>query len=255
MLVLLPAVSNAADLKPETLSAWERYIAQVDARVKTAANSEGAFVWSGEDADRMQRLQRGEIVAAQVQDVNAPPVPHGLIHDWVGAVFVPGATLEQSIAFSRDYEQYPKWYGPTIAQANLHTRSSDQDCFTIRYVRTVLFVKVVLDADYETRWTDVNATRAYSTTRSLRIQEVEEIGGPEEHRKAADSGYIWRIYSVTKFDERENGVYIEQENVVLSRPIPRSFRWMVEPAIRRLAKDLLIKFLRQTRAGILALNQ
>jgi len=49
--------------------------------------------------------------------------------------------------------------------------------------------------------------RSYST----RIQEVDDPGTPEERLLPAgdDHGFLWRLYSYWRFEERDGGVYLE----------------------------------------------
>ncbi len=247
-----PMVSSAVELKPETLAAWEQYIGTVDRRLKATSAADGLFLWIDEAPGRAERVQRGEVLVSQVRTGAAKAVPHGLIHDWIGGMFVANATIADALAVARDYERYPEWYGPTVDQAKLVERSSNEDRFKVRYVRTALFVTVVLDAEYETRYYQLDSTRWYSISRSLRMQEIHDYGPAKERRIPADdgSGYLSRIYSVSRYEQRDNGVYIEQENIALSRGIPASLRWMIEPVVRRLSRDLLTKNLQKTRAAV-----
>ena len=246
-----PVVSSAVEWKPETLAAWEQYIGTVDRRLKATSAANDPFLWIDEVPGRAERVQRGEVLVSQIR-TDATKVPHGLIHDWVGGMFVANATIEQALAVARNYERYPEWYGPTVNQASLLGRSGDEDRFKVRYVRTALFVTVVLDAEYETRYYQLDSTRWYSISRSLRIQETHDYGRANERLIPADdgSGYLSRIYSLSRYEQRDNGVYIEQENIALSRGIPASLRWMIEPVVRRLSRDLLTKTLQQTRAAV-----
>jgi len=45
-------------------------------------------------------------------------------------------------------------------------------------------------------------------------------------------------------------VYLEQENIVLSRAIPSGLSWLVQPVIRQLSKELVVTQLRQTRDAV-----
>jgi hypothetical protein len=257
LLALCTAVSSAAELKPETLVAWDRYVGIVDARMKTATAAESAFLWIDDDPSQVQRVQRGEVTVSRIMEESAQAVPRGMIHDWIGTVFVPEATLDDVFAVVRDYDQYPKWYGPTIAQGNLLGRDGDEDRFTIRYVRKVLFVTAVLETEYNAHYFQVNPKRAYSIARSARMQEINEYGTSDERKMPPDdgNGYLWRLYSVSRYEQRDNGVYIEQEIIGLSRRIPASIRWMVAPVVRRLSKDLLVRSLQQTREALLEIRQ
>lgn len=268
LLLFTSIVSSSATLQPDTVAAWDKLVAALDARVRATA-AEGPSLWAGEDPSRIGQLQAGGVVTAQIETKASQSVPHGLVHDWIGAVFIPHVTLADVLAVARDYGRYAEWYGPTIIQSKLLDRSnglnhstvnhstadhSKVDHFTVRYKRSVLFVTVILDAVYEAQYVEVSPTRWYSVARSTHIQEIHDYGRPEQTETSADegSGFLWRIYTVAKYQERDNGVYVEEETAGLSRRIPLLLRWIVEPAVRRLSKDLLAGFLEHTRDAVLA---
>ena len=170
-------------------------------------------------------------------------MPYGLIHDWVGAVFVPSVTLAQVFAVVRDYDRYSEYYSPTVIASAVLCRGGEEESFRVRYSRKVLFVSEILDSDYQVRRVQVDARRWYSVVHSTRLQEVRDQG-------FGRSRYIWRIYTISRYEQRDGGVYLEQENIVLSPGIPRSLRWLVQPAIRELSRDLIVTSLRQTRDAV-----
>jgi len=104
--LLLPLPMYGAELKPQTVQAFDRYMQQTAARVNAAKT----FLWADESPERARRVRQGEIV---VQPFTAQPdiaVPGGLIHDWVGSVFIPGATLEKTLALAQDYNRHKDIY-------------------------------------------------------------------------------------------------------------------------------------------------
>jgi hypothetical protein len=72
----------------------------------------------------------------------------------------------------------------------------------------------------------VEDRRAYSVTRTTRVQEIEEYRSPAQRLlyEAEGSGVIWRLFGITRFVERDGGVYLELEVIGLSRDIPASLR-------------------------------
>ena len=113
------SIANSAELQTNTLAAWDQYIGVVDARLKASPAADGAFLWVDQAPGQAQRVRRGEVVVSQIKAPAAQRIPHGLIHDWIGAVFIPDATLPEVLAAARNYDQFPTWYGPTIVHANL----------------------------------------------------------------------------------------------------------------------------------------
>lgn len=103
----LMAALNAAKLKQVTLSAWDQYVRSADAAMQDRLRPGNQFLWADEAPDRRRHLRAGEILVKEAGEHNPTKVPSGLIHHWVGAVFVPNATLSKAGS--------QKWYGITTA--------------------------------------------------------------------------------------------------------------------------------------------
>ncbi len=84
------------------------------------------------------------------------------------------------------------------------------------------------------------------------MQEIRRYAQPGAQELPSDqgSGYIWRIYSFARFEERDGGVYVELEVIVLSRDIPVAVRWMVNPIVRRVSKNAMLTSLRQMEEAL-----
>jgi hypothetical protein len=252
LLALPIPLQSAIPLKPETVAAWEHYLQIVDLAVQASSAAGATFLQLEKTPNQLHEVRQGKMVVSQVKRKSAPDVPHGLVHDWIGTMFIPHATLANVFAVTRSYDKYPRWYGPTITHAHLIERTPNQDRFAIRYVRHVLFVTAVLDAEYQIRYVQVSPTRWYSINRSISLHEVDQYAKGADRKLDDDGrGYLWRAYTLTKYEEKDGGVYLEQESIGLSRPIPTSLRWIVEPVVKRLARELLEKPLEQTRQAIL----
>ena len=65
-------------------------------------------------------------------------------------------------------------------------------------------------------------------------------------------GFIWRLQSIARYEERDGGVYVELEAIGLTRDIPVSLRWVTSPLVTRLSRSALATSLRQTRDGVAA---
>ncbi len=254
LLLVCASIANAGELKPDTLRAWEAYLALIDASMHPPPTADAPFLLLDKGPDTHKALQRGAFLVSQQNRTPSLAISNALIHDWVGAVFIPNATVQGIITLSRDYDKYPTWYAPTVVRAQLLSSHDNIDCFTVDYLRRVLFVTAILQIEYNTQYVELDANRWYSTARSTRIQEIDKSEDPDKRKLLPDdnSGYVWRIYTLTRYEERDHGVYVEQESVALSRPIPASLRWLVEPVVRRLAKDLLKKSLQNTKDAVLS---
>jgi len=67
-----------------------------------------------------------------------------------------------------------------------------------------------------------------------------------------DSGYgfLWRLYSYWRFQERDGGMYIECRAISLTRDIPATLGWIIEPMVRTLPRESLIATLKATRDAL-----
>lgn len=106
VLVSVAAMLKAADLAPETLQAWSRYVRVADLRMQARMGSETPFLWVDEVPMRGQRVRDGEVLVACMDGNDPPRVPHGLIHDWIGAAFIPNVTISDVLAVVQDYDRY-----------------------------------------------------------------------------------------------------------------------------------------------------
>ena len=87
-----------------------------------------------------------------------------------------------------------------------------------------------------------------------RIAEVQNAGSPKETVLPPDTGYgfLWRLGSYWRFQERDHGVNLECRAISLTRDVPFGLGWIIEPIIQKLPKESLIKTLESTRQGVCA---
>ncbi|HTA47345.1 MAG TPA: hypothetical protein VK789_33105 [Bryobacteraceae bacterium] len=246
--VLLPVTGKAASLEPGTLKAWEEYIDSAKVRMEQRLSPANGFLWVDEEPARLARVQAGEIIVLPVGPQNPKRVPSGLIHDWVGATFIAGATLNDVLQVVRDYGQYKDLYQPSVVDSKAIYTGETKDRFSMLLIHKATFLKTAFDGDYESSYVHVDDRRVYSVSRTTRIQEVDEYGTAAQHTLQQDEGrgIVWRLFSITRFAERDGGVYLELEAIGLSRTIPASVRFLAEPIVRRVSRSSLSTSLQQT---------
>lgn len=253
LLIAAAVESKAAELNPTTLSAWNDYVQAQNLRV--AESSQAAFLWSDQSPDRISRLREGEILVAPKGD-NPKVVPHGLIHHWIGAVFLPNTNLDDVLKVVRDYDNYKEFYAPNVKESSLLHRTGTNDAFSLVMLNKAVVAKFALDAEFENSYAALDNNRWYSVAYSTRIREIEEYGQPDQHALAPNTGhgFIWRLYSVSRFEQRDGGVYVELETVALSRDMPTALQWVVNPVVRRVSKGSLLVSLQKTQKAVLTTN-
>lgn len=248
--------SKAAELNGETVAAWDHYIQSQNARVAAHAH-DTSFLWSDESRDRIRRLREGEVVVAPFGE-NPKPVPYGLIHHWIGAMFVQNTRLEDVVRVVRDYGKYKQFYAPTVIDSrSLHQGATDDDAFSLRMLNKAAVAKFALDAEFQSSYTAVDEKRWYSIGHSTHVKEVEAFGEADEHELPSGTGhgFIWRLYNVSRFEQRDGGVYVELEAAALSRDVPTSVRWIVNPVVRRVSKSSMVVSLRNTQAAVVGTTE
>lgn len=247
--------SKGSELSPETLKAWDAYVQDQNARV-AGYSSATPFLWSDESPDRLRRLRKGETIVAPVGQ-NPQRVPHGLIHHWIGAVFLPGARLQDVFSVVRDYGKYKDVYAPSVIESRVAGLSDTGDTFSLRMVNKAVVAKFALDTDFQATFKQLNENKWYGVSYTTRIREIENYGLPDEHDASADigRGLIWRLYSISRFEQRDGGVYVELEAVALSRDIPGALRWVVDPVVRRTSRNSIHVSLEKTEEAVLERNQ
>jgi hypothetical protein len=241
--LLFPAVANAANLKPETRAAWDDYLRTSDSNLQMRCRPDGSFLWSLENADRADRVRKGEIVVASAAESNPRKVPGGLIHHWVGAMFLRSVKLEDIRAVTRDYDHYKDYYRPSVIDSKAISSAGPEDEFSMVLVEKVFFLKTALEANYHSTLVRLDDRRVYSISRTTNLQEVGESSREGE-------SYIWKLYNITRLEEQDAGVYYEFETIALSREIPGALRLVAEPIVRRVARESILTSLQKTREAV-----
>lgn len=247
--------ASAMELHPATLQAWQQYLREADQRMQTRAAGGAPFLWLDESGRRSARVRAGEVAIEPANGRATRPVTEGLIHDWIGAVFIPAATIDSLKDIVHDYGRYKEFYKPVVTDSKTISDTEPQQEFSMVWVRRVLFVNVAIAGSYRARDVMVDAHRGYSIVDSTEIREIEDYGRDSQRTLALDTGngFIWRMHSIARFEERDGGVYLELEAIALTRDIPGGMRWLVNPVVNHLSINSLTATLQQTREAVNAL--
>jgi hypothetical protein len=252
--------ADMADLHAQTIAAFDRYVRLTEARMARETNGEAPFIWTDSFAEPQKAtaigdLKRGQLVIDSLTTKDGGrkiDVPDGLIHHWVGVVFVPGGTVDKAVALLQDYDRHAEIYKPAVARSKIlsHT-GSDYRVYLRFYMKKVL--TVVLNTEHEARFVRPRAGQAYSQIHSTRIAEVENPDTPAEREKpiGRDGGYMWRLNTYWRFLERDGGTYVQCESISLTRGIPLGFGWLVGPFVTSIPRESLTFTLETTRKTLL----
>jgi hypothetical protein len=251
-----------ADLTPKTLEAFARYVQLTEARINGEVSQPDKFLYvdglpPGRRAQVLDGLKRGEIFMERLQTLDASghkiEAPQAIIHHWLGAVFVPGANLRETLALVQDYNRHQDIYKPEVVRSRLLTHQGND--FTIYYrLRKKKVITVTLNTNHDVHYFPVDSTRWYSRSYSTRIAEVANADTPNEHEKPIghDGGFLWRINSYWKFQEKDGGMYVECESISLTRDIPTGLGWLIKPFVTSIPRESLQMTMGSTRAALAA---
>jgi hypothetical protein len=248
----IPVPANASELQPETVNAWNEYVRSADLQMKDRLSGKASFLWTNESPDRRQRVARGGIVVASVLPHGTLKVPKGLIHHWIGSVFIPGATIDSISALLQNYGAYKDFYKPVVVDSKMMGCTSTDPRFWMLWQTKVLFITAAVEGQYQAHQVRVDSRRGYDISDSLVVQEIDNYGhaGQRLLPDGTGSGYIWRVHSIARYEQRDGGVNLELEAIALTRDIPTSVRWLVNPIVNRLSTNSLTTTLEQTRDAI-----
>jgi hypothetical protein len=258
-LALFGAAAHANDLKPETLAAFNRYAAATEAQEENDSKL-GHFLIVDRLPDLPRRnaydqLHRGQpyIEEVHTEENHHPiPIPNGLIHHWAGVIFIPNGTLAETVAVLQDYDNHEKLYKPQVRQAKLIERKGNESrIFEQFYSKSI--VTVILNVYLDVVETPMGSTRTQSVSHSTRIAEVVDIGSPSEHERTdgKDHGYMWRLNSYWRVEEKDGGVYVQTESITLSRTVPMMLAWIINPLTKSIPRDVILQLLTDTQKAVL----
>jgi hypothetical protein len=243
--------AKPVQLKPETVAAFDSYIHESEVAMDQTLHGSGPFLWSDLDSQRAQQVRGGQ-VAAQFWSGRGPvKVPNGLIHDWIGAAFIPDSRLEDLLALIQDYDRHKSIYKPDVIDSKLLSRHDNDFQIYLRLLKKKI-ITVVLDTDHDVHYRPLGRKRWLCRSYTTRIAEVQNPGTREERVLPPDSGYgfLWRLYSYWRFEERDSGVYVECRAISLTRDVPFGLGWAIEPIIQKLPKESLLSTLEATRQAL-----
>ena len=255
------SVARAAELKPATVDAFERYRRIAEATIEQDASSPDRFlhVFHGDAAARAKAdvlLRRGEVAVDRLRATDKGrriDVPDGLIHHWIGSIFVPNVSLRTAVAVLQDFDQHADLFRPNIQRSKILEHDTDRFHITLRFYMKKI-VAVTVDTESLAEFTPRGPDRETSAIRSVRVNEIEAAGTPEERQKpdGHGGGYMWRMNTYWRFLERDGGTYIECEALTLSRSIPTGLGWLIGPVVSSIPRDMLTSALQATRRSLVA---
>jgi hypothetical protein len=247
------------ELKTGTLRAFERYVQLTEARNEAELKRGVNLLWiDGLPAERRAEayaaLKRGEVMVQKLQTLEngqAVSCPGGMIHHWTGAIFIPGAKLDDVLGVLEDYDKQSVYYSPDVERSKLEARNGDHYRAYLRFRRHKV-ITVVMNTEHEVEYFHDAPGKAHSRSSAVRIAEVENAGKADEREKTSgdDDGFLWRMETWWRMEEADGGVYVQSEVASLTRDIPTGLGWMIGPFVTEIPKETLTFTLMATRKAV-----
>jgi hypothetical protein len=249
-----------AKLRSETVSAFDRYEHLTEERNEAELKRGSRLLWidslgEPERPEAYASLKRGEVQVHQLTTLdNGKPIvcPGGMIHHWVGVAFIPGAKLDDVLGVLEDYDHQSIIYSPDVERSKIESHDGDHFRVFLRFRRHKV-ITVVLDTEHDVRYFHDAPGRAHSRSSAVRIAEVENPGKSDERERQPgdDGGFLWRMETWWRMEERDGGVYVQSEAASLTRDIPTGLGWLVGPFVTGIPKETLAFTLEATRKAVL----
>jgi len=238
---------RGAELKPATVDAFEQCVRQAVERM----NARKSFLWADESASRVEQILHGAVVVEPAAGHAQTAVADGIVHDWIGCIFLPGVPLDRTMALMRDYDHHKDFYRPEVMDSRIVEQRGDHYRVYMRLMKKMV-ITVVLDTEHNVQYVPVDASRWRSSSLSTRVAELERPGKPGERELAPGTGqgFLWRLDSYWRFQERDGGSWVECEAISLTRDVPFGLGWLVKPIIQDLPRQSLENTLRETRTAL-----
>ena len=248
-------------LKTETQGAFERYVKLAEARNESELKRGTGLLWvdglpEEQREEAYAALERGEVKMQKLEILDNHKTiacPDGMIHHWTGVVFIPGAKLEDVLGVLEDYDRHSVYYAPDVEGSKVESREGDHFRVFLRFRRHKM-ITVVLNTEHEVQYFHDGPGKAHSRSSAVRISEVENAGknGEREKTPGDDGGFLWRMETWWRMEERDGGVYVQSEVASLTRDIPTVLGWMIRPFVTGIPKESLTFTLEATRKSVKA---
>ena len=252
----VPAAATAARLKPETIEAWDAYVASTEARIEQELTSPQGFLiqdFCMQPDETRELLLKGGVVVAPMETIdgkgNGIPIPDGRIHHWRGSIFLPGIELDEYLYRALNPSENGPHQPEVIEYRILEKKTYELKLF-IKMVRRK-FVMLAYNTEHHVTYRKHGEGRASSRSEATKIAEIVEIGKPHEREKpeGRDRGFMWRLNSYWRFEEADGGLIVEGESMLLSRDIPGILKSVIEPLIHRSAHEMIANTLEEIKVN------
>lgn len=238
-------------LQPVTVKEFSAYAKKVEDQLQARWEGRRPFAAIDETPTERAKVLHGELMIRPGSTPNPINVSKGLVHDWLGDVFIPNTTITNVLAVLQDFDHHHEIY-PEIVQSKLVRRKGEDltGYWRLRQKSPLLpvAIDVIQDAHYSEIAPDKWICRAYAND----ISEIDNPGTRREKKlpPGQGDGLLWRLYAYWSLEATGGGVLAESRSLSLTRDIPLGLAWAIKPLIQNIPRESLESTLRNTRTAV-----
>ena len=235
--------ASAAHYSSATLAAWDQQVLKARRQLERETQDPNAFLIADKSAP-----------AIDSTEPSGHPIPEGLIHHWFGTALIPHANAAALLAVLQNYEAYPQLFPPALMEALLMDHDGGVYTYRLKFIQKALGYRSGLLGNFQSRYVALDAGTGYVVTDALKFTELQNPGKPNERELslAESKGFMERSLSIMRYRQTNEGVIVRIESITLSRDVPGSIRWLVNPFIRRFARQTMSSTLDRLTDGVSA---
>ncbi len=222
LLVLACVGLRAAELKPETAAAFDRYVKLTEEGFAKSQGFEN-FLWLDHHSNEKSLVWLGQSVVTPLHTLDHGAeieVPAGDLQHWLGAVYLDGADIDHVRGLLMNLAGYKDFFKEQIIESKVNKKDGDQYDFLLRFYKKQ-FSTIVLNVDEAGKYTLIDPTHWTFAAHSTHIGEAEHPKNKkkqDQERAPEDAaGYLWRFNYYLRAQQSDNGVYVELELITLGR--------------------------------------
>jgi hypothetical protein len=179
-----------------------------------------------------------------------PKIPAGMVHHWMGSIFVPGVELEELLGWIQRYSDHEEYF-KEVERSELLSRDGDRFEIFLRLKRDKI-VKLRYNTRHRVDFKQHSPLTVFSKSATTRIAQLDKPGTASEREKpeGIDSGFLWRLNSYWRYKQVDGGVIVENETLSLSRGVPAAIRWLVAHYLDSIPREFMRNTLGSLRDGV-----
>lgn len=199
----------------------------------------------------LARIRTGEVYVRPMLTKDGDKkiaIPDGMVHHWLAVGFLPHAKLDRVLEVERDFDHQADYFKPDVQKSKLLAHDGDHYHVYFQFYRHAV-VTVVYNTEFDVDFATVDSAHAYSTSKAVRVSELKDPGGKDEHELPVgnDRGFLWRMNLYSRFEQTDDGVYVQIEFLELSRGVPAVFAWLVNPYLKSIPREYLTNYINRLR--------